>query len=63
MKNWLWKTLFGYTACLTSDKGTFTVVHRPFRKPILRYDDLTNVKINGLTISGIFIDEAEDVKE
>jgi hypothetical protein len=57
---WFIKTLTGYTCCLANAKGTFTVTHNPFRKPIMKWSD---VKINGIKVSCIFFDEADELPE
>jgi hypothetical protein len=61
--SWIIKTFTGYSCCLITTRGIFTVIHRPFRQPILKYEEQPSSKLNGFKITGVFIDEAEEIKE
>lgn len=61
MSKWRWfkRTLFGYKVMFVSPKRSYTVIHRPFRSPIMEASNAIN-KVPYRTYTQVIFDEVVD---
>jgi len=54
---WVRRTLFGYTVMFVSVERNYTVVHRPFRQPLMTSEKTTPTSFRGKSYTAIIFDE------